>query len=451
MKLSPIGASALLSESATTPMHSGILCLFDLPKQADIDFLLSRYAEMCAVEKIRPPFNQKLKPPRLPMDLPGLIEQTEKDFSYHSRHLGLPWPGDRRQLAELVGRLHAIPLNQARPLWECCLIEGLQNKQFAMYFKTHQALFETSEVVEELLRWFSTRAGVARPALPWAQPSKRQQPDDEDASGPLRALFAAYGQALEQVRTVPGLTRALTRLATQAMKKNPAATLPYSAPNSMLNVEITGRRELAFIRLDADRLSGLTKRHGVDRQALMLSVLGGMLRVYLSARKSLPSKPLIARTGVTTQTEQGADASILVSLATHESDPLERLTQVSASLQDGMQALSRMTSAGMQNYQNMLMWPYHLTRLAGVAGRIRPMFNLIVTDYPGQKSPLYLERIPLTALYPIPALGDGHALHIGLRYCAGSVDITLTGCADRVPGLASCAEFLERELAALEA
>ncbi len=58
------------------------------------------------------------------------------------RHSALPKPGRYRELFNLVSRLHSTLLERSRPLWETHLIEGLQNRQFAVYTKTHHAAID---------------------------------------------------------------------------------------------------------------------------------------------------------------------------------------------------------------------------------------------------------------------------------------------------------------------
>jgi diacylglycerol O-acyltransferase len=45
-------------------------------------------------------------------------------------------------LFALISRLHATLLDRNRPLWEIHLIEGLQNRQFALYMKMHHAAID---------------------------------------------------------------------------------------------------------------------------------------------------------------------------------------------------------------------------------------------------------------------------------------------------------------------
>ena len=60
------------------------------------------------------------------LDHPYWIEDPDFDLDFHVRHIGLPPPGDARQLGEQVSRIVARPLDRSRPLWELYVIEGLE-------------------------------------------------------------------------------------------------------------------------------------------------------------------------------------------------------------------------------------------------------------------------------------------------------------------------------------
>src|SRR5690606_38935244 len=51
-------------------------------------------------------------------------------------------PGRFRELFALVSRLHSTLLDRNRPLWEVHLIEGLRNRQLAVYMKMHHAAID---------------------------------------------------------------------------------------------------------------------------------------------------------------------------------------------------------------------------------------------------------------------------------------------------------------------
>ncbi|WP_309299230.1 wax ester/triacylglycerol synthase domain-containing protein, partial [Mycobacterium kiyosense] len=74
---------------------------------------------------------------------PYWVDDPDFDLEYHVRHIGLPQPGDWRQLCIQVARLHARQVDLRRPPWEITVIEGLNavpgvpKGSFAMALKLH--------------------------------------------------------------------------------------------------------------------------------------------------------------------------------------------------------------------------------------------------------------------------------------------------------------------------
>src|SRR3546814_9136282 len=95
---------------------------------------------MRSTRDLAAPWKLKLKRSGLSRLLPSLATDRDVDMDYHVRHHALPRPGGERELGQLVSRLHSHRLNRRRPLWECHVIEGLENHRFAIYTKIHHAL-----------------------------------------------------------------------------------------------------------------------------------------------------------------------------------------------------------------------------------------------------------------------------------------------------------------------
>ena len=131
-------AGFLLAEKRETPMHVGGINLFTLPEGADEHRFLSGLAEVLRnADTFRKPFGEYVKVSPL-----GFFWEKDEhiDLDYHVRHSALPKPGRYRELFALASRLHSVLLDRNRPLWETHLIEGLQNRQFALYQKVHPAI-----------------------------------------------------------------------------------------------------------------------------------------------------------------------------------------------------------------------------------------------------------------------------------------------------------------------
>ena len=143
-RLSLIDAGFLLAEKRETPMHVAGLHLFTLPQGANEQTFLHRLADgLRSADSFQSPFGERLKVGRLGLLGPAYWETDDSlDLDYHIRHSALPKPGRYRELFALVSRLHSTLLDRNRPLWEMHLIEGLQNRQFAVYSKFHHAAID---------------------------------------------------------------------------------------------------------------------------------------------------------------------------------------------------------------------------------------------------------------------------------------------------------------------
>ena len=122
IRLNPLDASWLYTESRETPMHVGALMPFKLPKDAPPDFLRDLMAEFRTHRQFEAPWNRKLKSSILKSPVHYWIEDDEIDLEAHLRHTALPYPGGERELGELIARMHSQPLDLSRPPWECTQI-----------------------------------------------------------------------------------------------------------------------------------------------------------------------------------------------------------------------------------------------------------------------------------------------------------------------------------------
>src|SRR5690625_7339022 len=76
-----------------------------------------------------PQFREKLSDTALNIDHPVWVEDTDFDVSRHLHRIGLPPPGGRVELAEIVGHIAGLQLERSRPLWETCVIEGIDGRE----------------------------------------------------------------------------------------------------------------------------------------------------------------------------------------------------------------------------------------------------------------------------------------------------------------------------------
>ena len=136
-------------EHPNTPQQIGGLGIYD-PSTAPGEFV--RFKDVLKNFEQRlarmPVFRTRLVEVPGGIDRPYWVTDDKFDVEYHIRHIALPEPGDWRQLCIQVARLHSRPLDMSIPLWECYIIEGLDNipdlppGSFAVYTKMHHSLVD---------------------------------------------------------------------------------------------------------------------------------------------------------------------------------------------------------------------------------------------------------------------------------------------------------------------
>ena len=453
-RLKPLDAAWLYVESRDTPMHVASLTIYSKPKGASPDFLRDLVAQAKDSKAFAPPWNLRLAASVLRGVLPAWESDDNLDLDYHIRHSALPAPGGERELGVLVSRLHSHALDLARPLWECHLIEGLENDRFAMYVKMHHALIDGVGGMRLMQRALSTSPDNPVFVPPWSigaqTPSKRRR--DVSGAGLLTSLV---DQAKAQAALLPEVTHALTEV-WRAKRHGDALAAPFSAPKSVLNDRITSQRRFATQQYDLKRLRKLAEAAQVTLNDVVLAISAAALRRFLKELNVLPKQSLTAGLPVSVRPqgdeELGTAISfILADLATNVADPLKRLKSIHASTLRAKEHLQSLPKAGLNNYTMIFMAPYILGMLTGAAGRTKPMFNLAISNVPGPDQPMYLAGAKLEAMYPVSVLQHGQALNITCVSYAGSLNFGYTGCRDTLPHMQRLAVYTGEALDELEA
>lgn len=83
-------------------------------------------------------------------------------------------------------------------------------------------------------------------------------------------------------------------------------------------------------------------------------------------------------------------------------------------------------------------------------GLVPPASNLIISNIPGPKTPLYLMGARLAEIYPLSLLLPGQTLNISLYSYDGWVHFGLVGCNTALPQFEVMARYLAEGLQQLE-
>ncbi len=444
--ISPIDNIFLLGESREHPMHVGGLQLFVPPEDAGPEFVRETYEELISHDDISPTFRKH------PAFLGGITNvawsfDDDVELDYHLRRSALPKPGRVRDLLELVSRLHGSLLDRHRPLWEAHLVEGLEDGRYALYVKMHHALIDGVSAQRLMQRAMSTDPDDDELRVPWELKPRRRK-DSGRGSSPLQALTSAAGSIAALAPSTLSLARAA--LVEQQL------TLPFQAPKTMLNVRIGGARRAAAQSWSLERFKRVKgAAGGVTVNDVVLAMCAGALRAYLAEQSALPDTPLVAMIPVSLRTDDADGGgnqvgTILCNLATHLDDPAQRLAAIHSSMSENKAVFTQLPKVQQLALSTVMSGGVALAILPGFVSNAPPPFNIVISNVPGPRQPLYWRGARLDGNYPLSIALDGQALNITLTNNADNLDFGLVGCRRSVPHLQRLLGHLETSLKDLE-
>jgi diacylglycerol O-acyltransferase len=476
-----LDALFLYLESPETPMHVGLMHVFEPPAGGAEGFAAAVRAHIGARLDRADVFTRRLAPMPLGLANPAWVRADEVDLDHHVRRMRLPEPGTLAQCHDLVGSLHARLLDRARPLWEMVVIEGLEHGRIGFYVKVHHAGLDGQAGVALAQAVYDVVARAAPPAP--AQPLASSVANTGDGPGAVRVAAAGArhnaAQLLGLGARLPGLVRAVARAVMPALGRDDAASAVANAstgapggmsallggegllaPRTALNASISRRRAFATLSVPMARARAIAQHHDASLNDVVLAACGGALRDWLLARGELPDGSLLAampvslrRAGDTSANTQAMMARM--TLATDVSDPLERLRRIRDASGRIKGALREVKSAVPTEFPSLGL-PWLGNALAAVWGRGRlanrlpPLANVIVSNVPGPAVPLYLLGARMLHYWPVSIPYHGVALNITVQSYAGSLDFGLIACRRAVPDVNAIAQRLAQAFDALD-
>lgn len=468
-RLTGLDAGFLYMETPTTPMHVASLIVVD-PTTAPgdswgFDDLRSLYEQRLDQA---PPFRRRLVEVPFGLHHPIWIEDPEFDLDWHLRHIAVPSPGGREELAELCAHLVAIPLDRNRPLWEAWFIEGLEGGNVGLLTKVHHAAIDGASGEELMIAILDLTPEIEdkpAPPEPWA-PDK--VPTDTELVS--YAMVSLAQQPVRAVKTARRTVEVALSLRDRFGQPNTITPrLPFQAPHTVLNGALTPHRSLGLSTVELSRVKAAKNALGCTVNDVVLTLCAGALRRYLDEHADVPEEPLVAMVPVSVRSEDqkgdmGNQVSMaFASLATDLDDPIDRLRVIHESMQAAKEAQQLIGADVLQDWVEFAA-PIVAARAARTYSRLRgadrhrPLFNVTISNVPGPPFPLYVAGAEVVSTNPIGPIFEGGALNMTVMSYLDRLDFGLHACPELIPdvqhladGIVVALEDLEAAIAAVEA
>lgn len=473
-RLPGLDATFLHLENPTQFGHVSGLSIFARPEIEGYDPFAAWRGQIEQRLHLLEPLRRRLVEVPLGIDHPCWVNDPNFDLDFHVRHTAIPPPGRDEQLANTVARLVSRPLERRRPLWLSYVIEGLADERFAVLTIVHHAAVDGASGVELLTLMLDEDPNGAE--IPPASSQWRPEAVPSDlqmllgatlglARKPGRAVLLAARTARELGRATrnPVLVAAANQVRGSLRgplgtvlnigrdrgeeRDAPLALPSVRPPRTPFNDKITPHRGLAIGSASLDAVKAIKSAFGVTVNDVVMAVCAAGLRSWLEAHGALPADALVALVPVSTRTGQESErwtnrvSMLSTILPTNEQDPLRRLRQVHAAMansKDLFQALpaERLTDFAEFPPPAVFARAMRLSARLGLGSRLTPG-NLVISNVPGPRRPLYAAGARLEHYYPVSVIIDGQGLNITVQSYLDRLDFGLVCCPELVPDLDS--------------
>jgi WS/DGAT/MGAT family acyltransferase len=451
-----VDAAFLHNETRTSPWHIVGVLVFDpstAPEGFGADVLRRVIAGRIADVEA---FRRRVVDVRGAVSVPHWVIDATVDVTEHVRRAAVPGLEGLAALARLAAETARYPLPRDKPLWQIDVVEELGDGTVGVVAKVHHSIMDGTAAVGILgalfdLEPLAADAPVAEPTLPTARQGL-------GVGQAIRTLVRTPAIVARTATRVPGAATGFVRALRDAGR---SVTLPLSAPRTVLNRSITSTRDVALTTLPLADLHEVAESFDLKFNDVVMAMCAGALREWLGDAGDLPDRALVAAVPVAVRgrstRRSGNQVSVMfAALPTDRPDPGTRIEVVRREMRDakathadiGQDTMGALAEAAPWNVVGLLFRAYSDL---GLANRLPPAVNLVISNVPGPPVAVYCGGARLAGLYPLGPIFDGVALNITVATCGDDVDVGIVTCPDVAPPAAALTAAVRRSLAELVA
>jgi diacylglycerol O-acyltransferase / wax synthase len=411
-RLTPLDESFLAVESETAHMHVGWAALFGPARGRPTPSFEELRDHIAGRLNHAPRYRQRLVEVPLRVNAPVWIDDGDFDIDRHVlRAPSADWDA-------LVDTAMSAPLDRARPLWEMWIAHGLDDGRIGVVGKAHHCMVDGLAAVELASLLLDPTPEAARPRKELWRP----EPPPGGFKLLAIALLDRAAQGLDVARLPFRLAiRPKGLLGLIGAGASTARALVHSVEpattDSTFNGPISPQRHLGRARRPLKDLKRIKRRFNASINDVVLAVAAGGVRRLLQRRGETPV-PLKAMVPVSLRDGDGAGALgnqisfVFVDLPCDEPDPVRRLREVKMAMSNRKQAREPEGASAVLKAFGYA--PRMVQQVVSHMVASPRAFNLVVSNIPGPRQPLYMLGCELEEVYPVVPIADRHAVAIGV-------------------------------------
>jgi WS/DGAT/MGAT family acyltransferase len=219
-----------------------------------------------------------------------------------------------------------------------------------------------------------------------------------------------------------------------------------SAPPTPWNASVTPDRRFAMRSTSLENLKRLKDATGGTLNDVVMAICTGALRAYLIENDALPDRPLRAMVPVSIRTGDEEDpwtnrvSAIVADLPTNCADPIERVALCREAMNVGKHQFDLIPAEALgqaTDYTSPVVAAsaIRLVSRLKLADRVNSPINVVISNVPGPRQPLYFAGAKLDAYIPVSTITDGVGLNITVHSYANRMDFGLISDRQLIPDL----------------
>jgi WS/DGAT/MGAT family acyltransferase len=354
-------------------------------------------------------FRQRLVWSRLGVGKPYWEDDPEFDINYHLQRAILPPPGDQAALQDVVSLLASTPLDHARPLWQCHLIENY-DQCCAFVIRVHHCIGDGMAMLNVIF----TLTDSDRDA-PWPTVQPESLGGRRESRGvilrPSRSRRRARRQAAQKMfqegfdmLAEPSHFRELGTKGRDAAADLARFLLLPPDPETVMRGELGKTKRAAWsMGVPLEEVKVIRHILGGTLNDVLLAVITGALRRYLESHGE-PVDALTMRAVIPVNVrpaDKAAELSnyvgaVFLSLPVAISDPLCRLNE----LKRRMNLRKDSYEAPVFGFLLGVLGPTPAKVANTLVNVYSTRATAVMTNVKGPQEQLYLAGAPLAALLP---------------------------------------------------
>ena len=453
-RIAPMDLSFLLLERPNRPFHMAAMTIFQKPKGQQSSFgprLFEAYRHSQAVK----PFNYKLK--WLGKDI-AAWETVEPDMRNHIRQIDLPAPGSMQQFYETVSFLNAGLLDRGHPLWECYIIDGIENGRLAVMIKVHHSLIDGEGGLRVMRNFLSDSPRNKTLAGPWMALASGDKPR---RSRPSVSQIQRLQSMLKGLTKLPGdvigVGTDVLDLGVQSLNLKPRmASLPFTARHTLFNnTAKSAARAYANTELPLADVKAVAKATDTSVNDVVMTIIDDALHRYLREHQAPTDRPLVAFVPMSLRDESGGGggnqvSAELVAMGAPETSLGERLRQINRATTNAKVKGRGMQTTSRQAYALLLAGSLTMSDTLPWFGKA-PSANLVISNMKGPAGQLYLAGAPLVAFLGLPILPPGAGLNVTFASVNKDIGLAIGAAPEAVDDPFRLAQLIEQAFHRLQA